>query len=152
MAFNGSENIPEGEMVKSLERLGLSFGADTNASTTYWRTQYQLKLPNVDKETLDYGFFVMRETADKLLLDPEAVERERGVVKAEEAIGNTPGRKASRAYFKWAYPERRSTTFNVIGSPESLDAISADQLKSFYRQHYRPERSLIVMVGDLPVE
>jgi len=52
MAFNGSENVPEGEMVKSLERLGLSFGADTNASTTYWRTEYRLNLPNVDTETL----------------------------------------------------------------------------------------------------
>jgi hypothetical protein len=33
MAFNGSEGIPEGEMVKLLEREGLAFGADTNAST-----------------------------------------------------------------------------------------------------------------------
>ncbi len=152
MAFNGSENVAEGEMVKSLERLGLSFGADTNASTTYWRTQYQLKLPNVDKETLDYGFFVMRETADKLLLDTDAIDRERGVVKAEEALGNTPSRKASRAFFKWAYPERRSTTYNVIGSPDSLDAINKENLERFYRQHYRPERSVIVMVGDLPIE
>ena len=35
MAFNGSENIPEGEMTKRLERFGLAFGADTNASTSF---------------------------------------------------------------------------------------------------------------------
>src|SRR3546814_19743336 len=33
MAFNGSTHVPEGEMVKLLERKGLAFGADTNAST-----------------------------------------------------------------------------------------------------------------------
>lgn len=32
MAFNGSKGIPEGEMIKLLEREGLAFGADTIAS------------------------------------------------------------------------------------------------------------------------
>jgi zinc protease len=35
MAFNGSKAVPEGDMVKILERLGLGFGADTNASTGF---------------------------------------------------------------------------------------------------------------------
>src|SRR3546814_6455828 len=50
MAFNGSRNVPEGEMVKMLERLGLSFGADTNASTGYTQTQYKLDLPKRSEE------------------------------------------------------------------------------------------------------
>ncbi len=151
MAFNGSENIPEGEMVKSLERLGLSFGADTNASTTYMRTEYRLNLPNLDEETLNYGLFVMRETADKLLIQQEAVERERGVVKAEEARGNTPARATQRAFVDWAYPNRRSTEFNVIGSPETLDAIQAKALRTYYETYYRPERSVLVIIGDFDI-
>lgn len=47
MAFNGTENVEEGEMIKMLERLGLSFGADTNASTGAFYTKYMLDLPNV---------------------------------------------------------------------------------------------------------
>ena len=151
MAFNGSENVPEGEMVKSLERLGLSFGADTNASTTYMRTEYRLNLPNLDEETLNYGLFVMRETADKLLIEQDAVDRERGVVKAEEARGNTPARDTRRAYVQWAYPDRRSTEFNVIGSPETLDAINAKALRAYYDAYYRPERSVLVIVGDFEI-
>lgn len=151
MAFNGSENVPEGELVKSLERLGLSFGADTNASTTYMRTEYRLNLPNLDDETLDYGLFVMRETADKLLIEPGAVDRERGVVKAEEARGNSPGRAAQRAFTQWAYPNRRTTAYNVIGSPEILDALSADDLRTYYNRYYRPERSVMVIMGDFDV-
>jgi len=151
MAFNGSENVPEGEMVKSLERLGLAFGADTNASTTYRRTQYQLSLPSTNDETVDYALFLMRETADKLLIAPDAVDRERGVVIAEEARGNTPSRKASRAYRDWAYPDLRRTEFNVIGKPETLGQISAQQLRDFYETYYRPERAVLVLVGDFDI-
>lgn len=151
MAFNGSENVPEGEMVKSLERLGLSFGPDTNASTTFSRTQYMLNLPDVGDETLDYALFLMRETADKLLIDPDAVARERGVVKAEEARGNTPNRKAQRAYQDFIYPELLSTKRPVIGLPETLDDISAAQIRKFYDTYYRPERALLVIAGDVKV-
>jgi len=35
MAFNGSTHVPEGEMVKMLEREGLAFGPDTNATTNF---------------------------------------------------------------------------------------------------------------------
>ena len=149
MAFNGSENVPEGEMVKSLERLGLSFGADTNASTSFSRTQYMLNLPDVGDETVDYALFLMRETADKLLIEQAAVDRERGVVKAEEARGNTPGRKAQRAFSEFMYPGMLSTKRPVIGLPETLDTINAAQLRKFYDTYYRPERALLVMTGDM---
>ena len=52
MAFNGSRNVPEGEMVRILERLGLAFGADTNASTGFEYTEYKLDLPRADDELL----------------------------------------------------------------------------------------------------
>ena len=53
MAFNGSKGIAEGEMVKMLERRGLAFGADTNASTNFDETTYKLDLPQTDDETVD---------------------------------------------------------------------------------------------------
>lgn len=151
MAFNGSKNVPEGEMVKSLEKLGLSFGADTNASTTLTRTEYTLNLPDTGDETVDYALFLMRETADKLLIEPDAVERERGVVKAEEARGNTPLREANHIYRAFLYPDLLSTKRPVIGTPETLDSISAEQLRAFYEAHYRPERTFLVMTGDFDV-
>src|SRR6185369_1401311 len=38
MAFKGSKAVPENEMIKILERHGLAFGADTNASTGFTET------------------------------------------------------------------------------------------------------------------
>jgi len=94
MAFNGSENIPEGEMTKRLERYGLAFGADTNASTGFDETTYQLELPEVTEEMLDVTLGIMRETAERLLLAPDAIEKERGVIQAERRARSNPSFKA----------------------------------------------------------
>ncbi|MEW4451141.1 insulinase family protein, partial [Bremerella sp. JC817] len=83
MAFNGSTNVPEGEMIKLLERKGLAFGADTNASTGFEYTQYKLDLPRADEDLLDTSLMLMRETASELLFDEEAVQREKGVILSE---------------------------------------------------------------------
>ena len=83
MAFNGTTNVPEGEMVKILERYGLAFGADTNASTNFDQTGYRLELPTVEPELIDTALFLMRETASEMTLNPEAIDRERGVILSE---------------------------------------------------------------------
>ncbi len=152
MAFNGSENIPEGELIKDLERLGLKFGADSNASTSFSRTIYKLNLPNVDTETVDYGLRVLREMSDKLLIEADAVERERGVVMAEENRSNNVFRAAQRASNKFFYEDAFMTKRPTIGTPESLKVLSAEQLREFYDNHYRPERAFLVMVGDFNLD
>ncbi|HET6971919.1 MAG TPA: insulinase family protein, partial [Phenylobacterium sp.] len=91
MAFNGSKDVKEGEMVKILERLGLAFGADTNASTSFSETVYKLDLPRTDAETVDTSLMLMREAASNLTLDQAAMNRERGVVLSEERARATPG-------------------------------------------------------------
>ncbi|MEL6542107.1 MAG: insulinase family protein, partial [Pseudomonadota bacterium] len=83
MAFNGSKGIPEGEMIKLLEREGLAFGADTNASTGFEAITYMLNLPRNDEDLLDTALMLMRETVSELTIAQDAVDRERGVILAE---------------------------------------------------------------------
>src|SRR3546814_6082998 len=83
MAFNGSTNVPEGEMVKLLAREGLAFGAGTNAATGFESTVYMLNLPRNDAALLDTALMLMRETASELTIEHAAVDRARGVVMAE---------------------------------------------------------------------
>ena len=73
MAFNGSTHVPEGEIVKLLERAGLAFGADTNAQTSFEHTLYMLSLPRNEPALLDTALMLMRETASELTFAPEAV-------------------------------------------------------------------------------
>ncbi len=65
MAFKGSQNMPAGDLVQYLQRLGMAFGADTNARTSFEDTVYQLELPSNDAGLVDKSLMVMRETADR---------------------------------------------------------------------------------------
>jgi zinc protease len=151
MAFNGTTNVPEGEMVKMLERLGLSFGADTNASTGYTQTQYKLDLPRADPSLVERALFLMRETASEVLFNPEAVQRERGVVIAEKRQGENYGFQSSRAANNLFYPGTYYSTRYPIGQQDVLETAPAERLKALYTKYYRPDRTKIIVVGPVDV-
>jgi zinc protease len=68
MAFNGSENYPPGTLINFFQRMGMSFGGDTNASTGFDKTTYMLELAQSDDATLAEGLRVFRDYAGGLLL------------------------------------------------------------------------------------
>ncbi len=149
MAFNGSENVPEGEMIKRLERYGLSFGADTNASTGFDQTTYKLNLPTVEDEVLDEAFFLMRETADKLLLDEDAIERERGVIASEKAARDSIEFRIFVERLGFFTQGSGLTDRLPIGVDETIATMPREEFVEYYRGYYRPENTFIVFVGDL---
>ena len=149
MAFNGSTNIPEGEMVRKLERLGLSFGADTNASTGYLQTQYRLDLPKADASLIDQALFLMRETASEVLFNPDAVDRERGVVIAEMRDRENHVFRRNRALNAQFYPDSYFSTRYPIGTLDVLQNASAADMKALYRKWYQPGRTRLVIVGPV---
>lgn len=152
MAFNGSKGIPEGEMIKALERQGLAFGADTNASTGFDETIYQLDLPQTDDATVDLSLKVMRETASELLITAEAVDRERGVVLSEERTRDGPSWRVFKARLNFMMKGQRPPLRYPIGQVDVLKTAPRDQIVDFYRAYYRPERATLVMVGDFDVD
>lgn len=148
MAFNGSRRVPEGEMIKILQRHGLAFGADTNASTSWPETIYQLDLPTTDPETLDTGLMLMRETAGELLIEREAVNRERGVVLSEERARDTPGLRVYKAGLGFFLKDQLAARRLPIGEVAVLQTAGPEQLRAYYSRYYRPERAVLVAVGD----
>ncbi|MGL5839943.1 MAG: M16 family metallopeptidase [Sphingorhabdus sp.] len=149
MAFNGSTNVPEGEMVRMLERLGLSFGADTNASTGYTRTEYKLDLPKTDPALIRQALFLMRETASELTFNPKAVDRERGVVIAEMRDRENTGFRRNRAANDLLYPGSFYATRYPIGKLDVLQNASAEKMAALYRRWYVPDRTRLVIVGPI---
>ena len=69
MAFNGSTHYAPGTLVEYFQRLGMSFGGDTNAYTSFDSTVYMLELPNTQAATLAEGFQVFADYAGGLLLE-----------------------------------------------------------------------------------
>ncbi|MCH7628545.1 MAG: insulinase family protein [Proteobacteria bacterium] len=148
MAFNGSTRVPEGEMVRLLERAGLAFGADTNAQTGFEHTLYMLDLPRNDPKLLDTALMLMRETASELRFDPEAVARERGVVLSELRDGQGYALENMKDQIAFLYPQATYRNRLPIGTVETLNAASADSLKAFWRREYVPAKVTLVISGE----
>lgn len=152
MAFNGSTNVPEGEMIRLLERKGLAFGADTNAQTSFDRTTYMLDLPRNDAALLDTALMLMRETASELTISQEAVSRERGVILAEMRDRNSwqlRNLEDSMAFFNPASLYARRLP---IGTTETLNAATAESLRTFWKREYVPRNTTVIVVGDYPAD
>ena len=148
MAFNGSANMPEGEMIPTLERYGLAFGPDTNAYTSFDETVYQLDLPSVEDEIIDTGLFLMRETASNLTLEQSAIDAERGIVLSEERVRNSYGLRRFRSLFDFLVPDTPFANRFPIGDVDVIENAQRDRFVDLYTRYYVPERTTLVVVGD----
>jgi len=149
MAFNGTTHVPEGEMMKILERQGLAFGPDTNAMTSFDSTIYMLELPKADEQRLDTAFFLLREVASEMKFDPEAVNRERGVILSEKRSRESFQLRRIVKNIAFHMPEAKVATRLPIGTEEVLKSATASDLIDLYRRYYRPENATMVIVGEV---
>lgn len=152
MVFNGSANVPEGEMVKLLEREGLAFGADTNASTGFETTIYKLDLPRNDPGLLSTALMLMRETASELTIDSGAVDRERGVILSERRDRNNYAQKDQLDQFEFFTPGARYAQRLPIGTLEVLTTAKPDDLRGFYAREYVPSNTVVAVIGDFDAD
>lgn len=149
MAFNGTTNIPEGELRRRLERHGFTFGADSNAFTFDAKTLYMLNAPKSDDETVKEALFILREMAGNVRFEAAAVDRERGVVLAEERLRSDPMSRRTEAWNRRVHAGARYAEFyNPIGLTGIIRTAPPAELKAFYDAWYRPELTTIIAVGD----
>ncbi|WP_269514380.1 M16 family metallopeptidase [Brevundimonas subvibrioides] len=152
MAFNGTTNIPENELLRILERLGLAFGADTNAATSWDQTFYQLELPRTNDETVDTGLRIMREQVSEALMEADDIDAERGVIEGEERTRNTPGLRSAKAQFALLAPSQRVSERFPIGDLDVIRTAPRQRFVDFYHAYYRPSRATMFAVGDFDVD
>ncbi len=149
MAFRGSAHIRDGDVFRRMQRLGAALGADTNAQTGYDYTIYQFDLPKNDAASLSEAFLLLREIAGELKIDASPASAERDVVLSEERIGDSPHRRWSEDSMAFHYRGLPLGDHPPIGRVEDLKKITPEQIRSFYRRWYRPERATLVIVGDI---
>ncbi|MCY7398331.1 MAG: insulinase family protein, partial [Sphingomonas bacterium] len=149
MAFNGTTNVPEGDMVKILERQGLAFGPDTNAATGFDSTTYKLDLPVTDKARIDTALFLMREVASEVKFDPAAVQRERGVIEGERRARDSFQLRYVTDLLNFQAPNTLYGKRLPIGTTPVITTAPAARIADLYRRYYRPENATLVIVGDV---
>lgn len=150
MAFNGTELYDEDELVAYLERLGMQFGPDVNAYTSFDETVYKLEVPANDAEALETGFQVMQQWAHALTFETEAIERERGVIVEEWRRGQSASQRVLRTHIPAILADSRYADRLPIGDMDVVRSAPREEFISFYRDWYRPDNMALIVVGDLP--
>lgn len=151
MAFNGSTGLAAGEMIPTLQRLGLSFGADTNAVTEFQQTVYQFNLPSNSQDKVDTALFLMREIGSNLLLDPALIEREKAVVLAELRERSGADLDNYRNQLQFLMPDTLLSKRLPVGEANSIKNATRETLQSLYQGFYTPSRTTLIVVGDIEV-
>jgi zinc protease len=149
MAFRGSTNFPDGEVVRTLERQGLSFGPDTNAATSPTETVYKFNFPKSDPGALDCGLKLFREIGDQLTLAPSAIDQERGVILSEQRVRDTPAYRALTARLDAVLDGTRAVDRWTIGTTGTIERADRDRLSRYYKLNYRPDNATVVVVGNV---
>ena len=151
LAFRGTKLYPDGELNRVLENLGLQMGADVNASTGPDRTTFQFDLARNDAVSIKTGLSIVREIVSAMAIEPSLVDKERGVVLAEERSRAGPMLEASLAMLKLQlgdHPYGRAP----IGLRKVIETVTPETIRGFYDAYYRPERAILVIVGDVNVQ
>ncbi|HTE05784.1 MAG TPA: insulinase family protein, partial [Planctomycetota bacterium] len=149
MAFNGSEHFPAGTLVEWFQKHGMAFGADTNASTSFSETVYKLDLPGNDEASLRSGLSMLGDVGHGLLLAPDEVKAEIGVIDGEERERDSVDFRAAIAGLKDEFSGTVVASRIPIGIKSVRAAFTAPAVRAFYERWYRPENLTVVIAGDL---
>ena len=148
MAFNGTKNFPKHELVEFIESLGMRFGADLNAFTSFDETVYMLQVPTDKPEAMDRAFQVLEDWAHNVTFDPAEIEKERGVVLEEWRSGRGAGMRTAEKIFPIMFKGSRYADRIPIGLPEIIEHGKPERITQFYKDWYRPDLMAVVAVGD----
>ncbi|MBE2286912.1 MAG: insulinase family protein [Prosthecobacter sp.] len=148
MAFNGSRHFKGGEMVEYFQRLGMGFGADTNAHTSFRETVYMLELPKVEPKFITEGMQLFRDYLDGMLLGESEIDKERGIILSEKLSRDSIEYRTMIAGYKFALPESLLPQRMPIGTEEMIKTMKRPRFVDFYEGYYNPKRATIVAVGD----
>lgn len=147
MAFNGTTKFKKNEMIKYLQSIGLSFGGDLNAYTSFDRTVYKLLVPTTPKE-LEDGIEVLREWASEATLSSQEIDSEKKVVIEEWRLRQGLAQRLGDVQKKALFEGSRYFDRFPIGLPEIINGADQNLVKGFYQKWYQPENISIIAVGD----
>jgi zinc protease len=152
MAFNGTEHYPKQELVDYLESIGMQFGPDVNAYTSFDETVYMLTVPTDSAAILRQAFQVLEDWAHLQTFDSTEIELERGVVLEEWRLGRGAAARMRDEQFPVLFWGSRYAERLPIGTPEILETFEHAALERFYRDWYRPDLMAVVAVGDFDAD
>lgn len=148
LVFNGTENFPPGTLVPYFESIGMQFGKDLNANTSFERTAYTLTLPEASPEEVDRALKVLSDYAFRASLIDEEIDKERGVILEEMRSRKSASQRLRDELLPQLYPGSRFAQRLPIGTEDVITHVPPSEIEAYYRTWYRPENVTVILVGD----
>jgi zinc protease len=149
MAFSGTEHFAQNDLVHYFESIGMTFGPDVNAYTSFDETVYQLEIPADNEEILKKGLTVMEDWARGITFEETALQRERDVVIEEWRMGRGFSGRVQEKMFPFIFENSRYAERLPIGLPDIVKNTPRERVIDFYKKWYQNELISIVIVGDI---
>jgi zinc protease len=148
MMFRGTRRFPANTLIGKLQHEGLAMGADTSAFTSHLSTFYNLDLPQNTAEKISLGLSILRDFADGATLARKDIQLEAKVIESEYRTRDSSGAQIGESLAQFLQPDSRYTLRPPIGTLASIRAATAEKLREFHQQWYRPSRLTLIAVGD----
>jgi len=148
MAFNGTARFPKNQLVSYLESVGMRFGPDINASTSFDETIYELQIPTDSSSIEGKAFDILEDWARSISLDTTEIEKERGVVIEEWRLGRGADARMSDKQLPILLQGSRYAERLPIGQKTTLETFKPAAISRFYADWYRPDLMAVIAVGD----
>ena len=153
MAFNGTKNLPGKQVIEYLETIGVKFGANLNAYTSWDETCYNIaSVPTVREGIIDSAMLILHDWSHFIALQPKEIDSERGVIKEELRTRDGAQWRAQMKMIGALGKGTRYADRNLIGYLDGLQNFKYSELEDFYQKWYRPDYQSIVIVGDVDVD
>lgn len=153
MAFNGTQHYPGKGIINYFESIGVNFGGNINAYTSIDETVYRLSdVPTIREGIIDSALLVMHDWACGLLLLPEEIDAERGVIREEWRTRNNANGRMGNIVRAKLYPNSQYGKRDIIGDTAVINNFEYEALRSYYKKWYGPDNQAIIVVGDIDVD
>lgn len=148
MSFNGTKNFPKHELINYFESIGMEFGPEINAYTSFDQTVYMLKVPLDEEEYMDKGLQVLYDWACQVNDEDEEINNERGVILEEERMGRGANDRMMKEWLPVFLKDSKYANRLPIGKVDILENFKPEVLRRFRNDWYRPDLQAVIVVGD----
>ena len=153
MAFNGTKNLEGKTVIEYLEKIGVNFGRNLNAATSWDYTVYQMTdVPTSRQGIIDSALLILHDWSHFIALQPEEIDSERGVIMEELRTRDGAAWRSQIEMIKAVGKGTKYEHRNLIGYLDGLKGFDHKDLEEFYHTWYRPEHQAVIVVGDIDVD
>ncbi len=148
MAFNGTKNFPKHELINYFESIGMEFGPEINAYTSFDETVYMLKVPLDQPEYMEKGLQVLYDWACQIDDSDEEVNAERGIILEEERMGRGANDRMMKKWLPVFLHDSKYAVRLPIGKVDIIENCAPETLRRYRNDWYRPDLQAVIVVGD----